>query len=251
MEHIGLNVGDGRADLVLRRPPVNVLNIQMMSEMSEALESAADVADLRVLVIRAEGKAFSAGVDVGEHMGDMAPKMLSAFNGLIADLLDFPLPTMALVEGTALGGGCEVVLACDLVYANERATFGQPEVKVGVYPPPAVALLPDLIGPRRAAELIYTGKVLSAAEARDYGIVNRVFEGDEFEEKAEKEIGRLLALSGSVLRHTVDVLRSADGFRELMEAIEPHYLEELMQTHDAQEGLAAFLEKRACEWKHE
>jgi cyclohexa-1,5-dienecarbonyl-CoA hydratase len=250
MSTINLTIEDGRADLVLDRPPVNVLNIEMMGEMSAALYSAAEVEDLRVLVIRAERKFFSAGVDVGEHTGDMAPKMLAAFNGLIADILDFPLPTVALVTGGALGGGCEVTLACDLVLASEKATIGQPEIKVGVYPPPAMLLLPDLIGPRRAVDLIFTGRILEAAEAREYGLFNHVYAADEFAAKADEVIGGLTALSGTVLRRTVEVMRSGESFREGMEPVEGHYLEELMTTKDAQEGLAAFLEKRRPRWTH-
>ena len=251
MDHIRLEFGEGKAILTLARAPVNVLNIAMMGEMSEALDQAAEVPDLRVLVLRAEGKAFSAGVDVGEHMGDMAPRMLSAFNGLIAKFLDFPLPTVAVVGGVALGGGCELILACDLVYASDGASFGQPEVKVGVYPPPAVVLLPDLIGPRRAAELILTGRTLTADEARDYGLVNAVFAPEALEEGAGKAIAGLTKLSGSVLRHSIEVMRSGSPYREQMALVEHHYLGSLMKSADAIEGLTAFLEKRKPEWTHE
>ena len=250
MSSVKLTISDGRAELVLDRPPVNVLDIAMMGEMSEALAEASEVTDLRVLVISAAGKAFSAGVDVGEHMGDMAPKMLAAFNGLIADILDFPLPTVALVKGAALGGGCEVTLACDLVLASDKMSIGQPEVKVGVYPPPAVLLLPDLIGPRRAYDLILTGRILGADEAREIGLVNHVFPIDQFDEKAEEIITGMTALSGTVLRRSIEVMRDGDGFREASENLGEHYLTALMPSHDAQEGLTAFLEKRKPEWTH-
>ena len=250
MSTVKLTIADGRAELVLDRPPVNVLNIAMMGEMCEALGEASEVQDLRVLVISAAGKAFSAGVDVGEHMGDMAPKMLQTFNGLIADILDFPLPTVALVKGAALGGGCEVTLACDLVLSSDQATFGQPEVKVGVYPPPAVLLLPDLVGPRRASDLILTGRILKADEAREYGLVNHVFPLQDFDEKAEEIIAGMTSLSGTVLRKSVYVLRDGKSFRQASEELGKHYLEELMTTKDAMEGLTAFLEKRKPEWTH-
>jgi cyclohexa-1,5-dienecarbonyl-CoA hydratase len=250
MSTVKLTIADGRAELVLDRPPVNVLDIAMMGEMCEALGEASEVPDLRVLVISAAGKAFSAGVDVGEHMGDMAPKMLRAFNGLIADILDFPLPTVALVKGAALGGGCELTLACDLVLSSDKATFGQPEVKVGVYPPPAVLLLPDLVGPRRASDLILTGRILKADEAREFGLVNHVFPLSDFDEKAEEIIAGMTSLSGTVLRKSVYVLREGGSFREASEELGKHYLEELMTTKDAMEGLTAFLEKRKPEWTH-
>lgn len=250
MSSVKLEISDGRAELVLDRPPLNVLDIAMMGEMCEALATASEVPDLRVLVIRAEGKAFSAGVDVGEHMGDMAPKMLTAFNGLIADILDFPLPTVALVKGAALGGGCEVTLACDLVIASDKASFGQPEVKVGVYPPPAILLLPDLIGPRRAYDLILTGRIIGAEEAREMGLVNHVFGLDEFDAKADEILTGMTALSGTVLRRSIEVMRDGDGFREAAENLGEHYLKALMTSKDAIEGLTAFLEKRKPEWTH-
>jgi cyclohexa-1,5-dienecarbonyl-CoA hydratase len=251
MNHIRLDVGEGRATLTLDRPPLNVLNIEMMGEMREALDSAADVSDLRVLVVEGEGKAFSAGVDVGEHMGDMARTMIVEFNALIAKLLDFPVPTVALVRGAALGGGCEVVLACDLVYARDDATFGQPEIKVGVYPPPAMVLLAPIVGERRAADLILTGRIVGAAEALGMGLVNAVFGDEEFDEATGKALAGIGRLSGSVLRHTIELMRSGEDYLDRMEAIQTHYLEKLMKSKDAMEGLTAFLEKRRPEWTHE
>jgi cyclohexa-1,5-dienecarbonyl-CoA hydratase len=157
---------------------------------------------------------------------------------------------VALVKGAALGGGMEVLLACDLVLATPRASFGQPEIKVGVYPPPASILLPPMIGTRRANELILTGRTLRAPEAKEYGIVNHVFPDDEFDAKAEEIISGFLALSGTVLRRTVEVLRFGERYLEVMKPVSEHYHERLMTTADAQEGLAAFLEKRAPRWQH-
>lgn len=251
MNHIRLEIAGGRATLTLARPPVNVLNMEMMGEMTEALASAADVSDLRVLVIRAEGKLFSAGVDVGEHLGDQARPMLDTFNGLIAAILDFPLPVVGVVQGAALGGGLEVLLACDLVLASDRAKFGQPEIKVGVYPPPAVVLLPHLVGSRRTAEIVLTGDTFTAQRAHEMGLVNRIYPADELEAGAEELIAGLAGLSGSVLRHTIQALRSSQSFRATMQPMQEHYLEGLMKTHDAMEGLNAFLEKRAPEWTHD
>lgn len=250
MKHVILEVAEGRATLTLDRPPLNVLNIETMEEMGAALTEASMIPDLRVLVIEGAGKAFSAGVDVGEHMGDTAKKMLDTFNGLIARLLDFPLPTVALAKGAALGGGMEILLACDMVLAVPRASFGQPEIKVGVYPPPASVLLPPMVGTRRASELILTGRILGAEEAKEYGIVNHVYTADEFDAKAEETIAGFLALSGTVLRRTVEVLRFGDRYLKVMEPVSEHYHERLMTTADAQEGLTAFLEKRAPRWQH-
>jgi cyclohexa-1,5-dienecarbonyl-CoA hydratase len=158
---------------------------------------------------------------------------------------------VALVKGAALGGGTEFICACDLVYATEKSVFGQPEVKVGVYPPPATVLLPPMLGTRKATELIVTGRHVPAPEAKAIGLITDVFPEESFDEEAGKVISGLLNLSGSVLRKTVEVLRFGKRFLEVMEPVTGHYLGELMKTKDANEGLAAFLEKRPPEWSHE
>jgi cyclohexa-1,5-dienecarbonyl-CoA hydratase len=251
MEHTRLDIADGRATLTIEHPPLNVLNIALMEEIAARLDEAGKVKDLRVLVIEAPGRAFCAGVDVGEHMGDKAKVMLETFNAFLAKLLDFPLPTVALVRGSALGGGTEFLCACDIVYSTPKAAFGQPEVKVGVYPPPATVLLPPMVGTRRASEIILTGRIVPAAEAKEIGLITDVFAEEEFEEETGKAIDSLLNLSGVVLRKTIEVLRFGKRFLEVMEPVTGHYLAELMTTKDANEGLAAFLEKRPPEWTHE
>lgn len=250
MPNVRLAVADGRATVVLDRPPLNVLDVATTRELTGLLREAAQAPDLRVLVFDAVGRAFSAGVDVGEHRGEIARPMLEAFNELIAALLDFPLPTVARVKGAALGGGTELVSAMDVVLATPAATFGQPEIRLGVYPPPAMVLLPPLVGTRRARELILTGRILSAETARDYGIVTDVHPAEAFEEKSEAMIASLLALSGSSLRRAVEMLRSGDDYQKAMDPITEHYHERLMKTADADEGLCAFLEKRTPRWTH-
>jgi len=251
MKNARLEIGDGKATLTLARPPVNILDIATMSEIAGALDQAAAEKDLRLLVVEAEGRAFCAGVDVGEHMGDQAKVMIETFNAFIAKFLDFPLPTVALAKGAALGGGLEMLMACDMVYATDNAVFGQPEIKVGVYPPPATVLLPPMVGTRKAAEMIMTGCHVAADEAKSIGLVTNVFSGDDFDAETEKILDSILNLSGSVLRHTVEVMRFGQRFLQVMEPITGHYLEKLMQSKDAQEGLGAFLEKRPPEWTHE
>jgi cyclohexa-1,5-dienecarbonyl-CoA hydratase len=251
MKNATLEIADGKAVLTLANPPLNVLDIATMAEIAGALDQAAAEKDLRVLVLQADGRAFCAGVDVGEHMGDKAKVMIETFNAFIAKFLSFPLPTVALVKGAALGGGCEMLMACDMVYATPKAIFGQPEIKVGVYPPPATVLLPAMVGTKKAAEMILTGGHVDAAEARQIGLISNVFDEENFDEETGKVIDGLLNLSGSVLRHTVEVMRFGDRFMQVMDPVTAHYLESLMKTKDAQEGLGAFLEKRPPEWKHE
>lgn len=251
MKNATLDIADGKAVLTLANPPLNVLDIATMAEIAGALDQAGAEKDLRVLVIQAEGRAFCAGVDVGEHMGDKAKVMIETFNAFIARFLEFPLPTVALVKGAALGGGCEMLMACDMVYATPKAVFGQPEIKVGVYPPPATVLLPAIVGTKKAAEMILTGGTVDAAEAHRIGLVSNVFDEESFDAEAGRVVDGLLNLSGSVLRQTVAVLRFGERFLQVMDPVTAHYLGSLMKTKDAAEGLAAFIEKRPPEWTHE
>ena len=134
-QFIEVELKDGLGAITLNRPPVNVLNIAMMEEINEVLKSWLGQKDLKVVHFKAKGKCFSAGVDVGEHMGDMAPKMIKAFHDIFRNMDKFEIPTIASVYGSCLGGGCELAIFCDLVVAAESAKFGQPEIQVGVFPP--------------------------------------------------------------------------------------------------------------------
>jgi len=236
----------GVARITLQRPPLNVLNLAMLAELDDALAAAVDAA---VLVLSGAGRAFCAGVDVSDHMGDRAALMLQRFHAVIRRLLDFDAPVIAVVNGAALGGGCELLLACDVVFARDGAKLGQPEIRLGVFPPVAVALLPGLIGRQRALDLILSGRTIEAAEAKALGLVQHVVAPEELDAEAQKYIDGLAALSPAVLRLTK---RSAaiDRRRAIMaiDAAERTYLDELMTLEDAHEGLAAFLEKRPPVW---
>ena len=163
-ERIKFDVSDGVARLTLNKPPLNVLDIAMMREISTALEGLSDDAGIKVLVFEAvEGsKAFSAGVDVSEHTADMVGEMIEAFHRIFRLLDTLDVPTLAVVGGAALGGGCELALFCDMVLASEKASFGQPEIQVGVFPPLAAVALPGIIGPKKAMELLLTGDRIRA-----------------------------------------------------------------------------------------
>jgi cyclohexa-1,5-dienecarbonyl-CoA hydratase len=166
-EHLQLNISDGVARIVLARPPVNILNIAMMREILEALNECAPQRDVGIIVFEAgkECRAFSAGVAVEEHAEQTIYQMLDTFHAIFRSLQQIGKPTICLVDGPALGGGCELVAACDIVIATERARFGQPEIKLGVFPPIAAILLPRIIGDKRARELILTGDLIDIAEA--------------------------------------------------------------------------------------
>lgn len=252
-QHIEVGFQDGLGTITFNRPPVNVLNIAMMGEINEVLTSWQGKKDLKVVLFRAQGKCFSAGVDVGEHMGDLAPKMIEAFHLIFRLMEGLGVVTVSSVYGSCLGGGCEVAIFSDLVIASEDAKFGQPEIVVGVFPPIAAQMLPRIIGRKAAMELILSGRIISATEALQMGVVNKVVKKEDLEKETEAFLKPYLGLSAEVLRLTKKAV--VKGLRDDMEpslqVIEKIYLEELMKTHDAQEGLKAFLEKRKPAWKNE
>jgi cyclohexa-1,5-dienecarbonyl-CoA hydratase len=253
-EHILFEVKAGIARLTLNKPPLNVLDIAMMREINTVLDELDGNAGVKVLVFdAAEGsKAFSAGVDVTDHTADKVEEMIEVFHGIFRRLDQLELPTVAVVGGAALGGGCELVLFCDMVIASEKATFGQPEIQVGVLPPIAVAALPAIIGPKKAMEMVLIGDRIQAAEAERLGLVNKVVPPEELRAAADEFVGKLAKLSGAVLRLTKRAVRigSAGSFADGLAAVEELYLGPLMETEDANEGLAAFMEKRSPVWKN-
>jgi cyclohexa-1,5-dienecarbonyl-CoA hydratase len=185
-------------------------------------------------------------------MGDKLGPMMETFGKLFETYERMPMPTVAVVHGAALGGGCEVALGTDLCVAAERATFGQPEIRLGVFAPPASVLLPRLAGERRALGLLLSGESISAGEAALFGIVNKVFADESFAEEVDAWLEGLLQLSGAALRQAKRAVVATRGLplREAHEAVDRIYLDELMQTDDANEGLQSFMEKRKPVWKH-
>lgn len=251
-QFVGWQVSEGIGTLTLKRPPLNVIHIPMIRELASALDAAARADSLRALVVRAEGKLFSAGVDVADHTADKVGEMIPSFDRICTTLADFPTPTLAVVHGHALGGGCELALCCDLVVAAEGANFGQPEIKLATIAPIAALRLPGLVGYRRAAELLFTGETIGAVEAARVGLINRAVPAAELESTVEQYVGKLRALSGAALRVCKKAVRLGDdGWdAQSVPAMEKLYLEDLMSTQDAHEGVASFIEKRAPAWKH-
>lgn len=241
----------GVARLTLNRPPLNVLNIAMLREMDAALDELAGDASLKALVVRAEGRMFSAGVDVADHTADKVGEMIPLFDRVCMKLADFPAPTLAVAHGHALGGGFEVVLSCDMVLASDKALLGQPEIKLATIAPIATLLLPRLVGSKLAAELLLTGETMSAPDAARLGLINRAVPAEQLAALADEWAGRLAKLSAAALRlgkRAMAISRtSPDG--DGLAAIERLYLDELVSTEDAHEGLLAFMEKRAPVWR--
>jgi len=233
-------------------PPYNILNIEMMKEINQALTDF-QKKSLKVLILDANGKAFSAGVDISDHTKEKVNEMIRIFHDIFKNLSKIKAPTVALVNGVALGGGCEVATFCDIVIASEKSKFGQPEIKVGVFPPIAAAIFPKLIWSKKALELLITGDIIRANEAKDLGLVNHILPVENFEEEAKKLVSEKLASNSAiVLQLTKRAFMEGvtQNYSESIKKIEDIYLNELMKTDDANEGLKAFLEKRQPIWKN-
>jgi len=254
-QNILYEIKDQVARIVINRPPYNVLDIPTMREIVDALKDVrVRQKELKVLLITSTGeKAFSTGVDVKDHMGEKMEEMIEVFHDIFRVMATLEIPTVAAVRGHVLGGGCEIVMFCDMVIASESAKLGQPEIKVGVYPPVANSYLPRIIPMKKAMELILTGDVISAREAERLGLVNVVVPDDKFEEEVEKFLKRLTEKSGIVLRITKRAILASLNvdFETALQNNEFIYKHTLMKTHDANEGLEAFVQKRQPQWKNE
>lgn len=243
----------GRVTTVtLDRPPLNILDLTTLRDLTEAVDGVRRADGCAVLVLRAEGKAFCAGVDVADHAPDRIGPSLAAFHAVFRSLEAWGGATIARVQGPALGGGAELACACDWVLASDRATFGFPEIRLGVFPPVAAALLPGLVGERRATDLVLSGRVIPAAEAERIGLASRVVPEADLDGAVSDLAAGLSAMSLSSLRLARRALRPAGrpcSFGQALDRAERIYLEDLMRTADAREGIAAFLQKRDPVWR--
>jgi len=249
MKKIRLETEDALYRITLSDPPLNILDLEMLDELREVLARVRN--DRHALVISGSGdKAFSAGASVQDHLGDRVERMLSSFHDCFRILDRLELVTIALVDGLALGGGCELALACDFVLASDKSRFGQPEIKLGVFPPVAAYQLSRQLTPRRGLELLLTGEPVDADSALALGLVNRVFPSAEFSSESERWIAKITSLSASALRFAKLAFRKAgsEEFERKLAEVERFYLEELMKSEDAGEGLRAFIEKRRPVW---
>lgn len=243
---------NGVARITVNRPPLNVLNVETLQEMVKALEDVDEDASIKVLVIRGSGqKAFSAGVEIEDHFPDKIEETLDSFHRVFHLLADINKPTVAAVHGFAFGGGCELAMACDIVFASEDAQFGQQEVKVGAIPTVATVLLPRIVGRKKALEMIFTGDIITAAEAKQIGLINDICPVGGLEEAVNSLLGKFKKKSPVVLQLIrMAILQGLNkDFKEALHGVTSIYLNNLIKTEDAVEGLNAFLEKREPRWK--
>ena len=250
MTKIRFTSDDHAYRITLDDPPLHILDVTMLEELRDAVSRVEN--DRHALIIDASGeKAFSAGASVQDHLGDRVVTMLGHFHDCFRALARLDLVTVALVKGVALGGGCELALACDFVLASDRARFGQPEINLGVFPPVAAYQLSRQLAPRKGLELLLTGEPIDAHAAERLGLANAVFPVAEFETRTDEWLHRLYRQSASSIRFAKKAFRLAQAadFDERLAHVERLYLEELMKTEDANEGLNAFIEKRRPAWR--
>ncbi|GLI39373.1 cyclohexa-1,5-dienecarbonyl-CoA hydratase [Geobacter hydrogenophilus] len=236
--------------LRLARPKANIVDAAMIAALQAALTEHLSSAKLRAVLLDAEGPHFSFGASVEEHMPDSCAAMLKSLHALVIQMLECPVPLLVAVRGQCLGGGLEVVAAGNLIFAAPGAMLGQPEIKIGVFAPAASCLLPERIGKTQSEDLLFSGRSISAEEAYRIGLVSVVAEDPEQAAVAYFD-EHLAGLSASSLRFAVRAARIGvlERTKAKIAAVEKLYLEELMATHDAVEGLNAFLGKRPAAWQ--
>jgi cyclohexa-1,5-dienecarbonyl-CoA hydratase len=248
---IALDINPPVAQVRLDHPPINVIDIPMMEELSQALSEVEARYDISVLTFSGSQQAFSAGVDVAAHTPDRVEGMLANFHAVIRALVLSKKVTVAAVHGHCLGGGAELAMVCDLVYTSELATWGFPEIKLGCFPPVAVTALAALVGQKHAADLVLTGRSITGKEAAAISLANAVVPEVDLERTVEEAVQHLAALSPAALAITKKAIYAWDSihFDKGLARAEKIYLEELMKTVDAQEGISAFMEKRQAKWR--
>jgi cyclohexa-1,5-dienecarbonyl-CoA hydratase len=240
------------ARLTLDRPEHNLLNERMLAELAAGISTLGERNEIKLVILDSAGKTFCGGIEIGEYTQRRVFQLLDAFHCAFAAMLDASKPVLVVVNGPAFGGGAELAALGDLVIATPKARFAQPEIKLGVFPPLAAAVLPYLLGPKHALELVLTGETMSAERARELGMVNWLVPEDELKKKVDEVAAKVTAQSASVLTMAKKAIQGSlglplrDGVRNSMKV----FLNELAELEDSQEGLRALVEKRAPKWKN-
>ncbi|HKK91320.1 MAG TPA: enoyl-CoA hydratase/isomerase family protein [Desulfobacteraceae bacterium] len=243
---------DNVAKIVLDRPKHNVLDIKMMNQLNSVLTEIAGDDDLKCVVISGEGKSFCAGVEVADHKPEMVDEMVAVFNRIfeLVNLID--VPVIAAVKGACLGGGMEVAIACDIIVAADNAVFGQPEVKLGFFPPYAALRLPELVGTAKAIEICTTGRSYPAEDAKAMGFVSTTAPLEQFQEAVDKTVSEITMASPLILKLNKRAvkLHRGTGFSQGVDLVSNYFLNTMMKTEDTLEGIKSFEEKRRPSWKN-
>jgi cyclohexa-1,5-dienecarbonyl-CoA hydratase len=238
--------------LTLDRPEHNLLNERMLAEVAAGINAVSEQRGVKLILLDSAAKAFCGGIEVGEYTQRRVFQLLDAFHVAFSAMLDTSKPLLVVVNGAAFGGGAELAALGDLVIATPKARFAQPEIKLGIFPPLAAAILPYILGPKLALEQVLTGETMTAERAHELGLVNWVVPENELEKKVEEIVAKVTAQSGPVLTMAKKAIIGSmglplrDGVRNSMKV----FLNELADLEDSQEGLRALVEKRAPKWKN-
>src|ERR1700676_3236826 len=236
--------------ITLLNPPLNVIDLPLARELQPALAEIESRSDISTIIFQGDSRVFSAAVDVKAHLPDQIHEMLTSFHAVVRAIVASRKVTIAAVSGACLGGGAELAAVCDMVYSARDASWGFPEIKLGCYPPVAAVVLATLIGQKRAAELILTGRQFSGDEAATMGLATRSGAADELESVGEPPLAELRLVNPGSLAHAKKAIYAWDAihFDKGLARAEKIYLDELISTADAHEGIIAFLDKRPPKW---
>jgi cyclohexa-1,5-dienecarbonyl-CoA hydratase len=240
------------ARITLNRPEHNLLNEAMLREIADGIVLAGNRDDAKLIVLDSACKVFCGGIDIGEYTSQRVFQMLDAFHAAFSGMLDVGKPVICVVNGPAIGGGAELAAFGDLVVATPKARFAQPEITIGVFPPLASTILPFLVGPKTALELVLTGEAVSAERALELGLINRLVPEAQLEKTVEDLVARISSHSGPVLTMAKKAILGGMGLslREGLKQSMGIFLNELYHLEDSQEGLRALVEKRKPNWKN-
>jgi len=238
--------------LTLDRPEHNLLNERMLAELAAGINAAGEQSDVKLIILDSAAKAFCGGIEVGEYTQRRVFQLLDAFHVAFSAMLDTSKPLLVVVNGPAFGGGAELAALGDLVIATPKARFAQPEIKLGVFPPLAAAILPYILGPKLALEQVLTGETMTAERAHELGLVNWLVPESELQKKVDEVAAKVTAQSGPVLTMAKKAIIGSMGLplREGVRNSMKVFLNELADVEDSQEGLRALVEKRPPKWKN-
>lgn len=251
-QHVKLRIDGSVARMTLSRPEHNLLNEAMLRELADGISFVGDSAEVKLVVLDSACKVFCGGIDIGEYTSQRVFQMLDAFHAAFSGMLEVAKPVLCVVNGPAIGGGAELAAFGDLVVATPKARFAQPEISIGVFPPLASTILPFLVGPKRALEIVLTGEPITAERALELGLINRLVPEAKLEQSVNELVERITAHSGPVLTMAKKAILGGmglslrDGLKHSMNI----FLNELYRLEDSQEGLRALVEKRKPNWKN-
>src|SRR5271154_2332296 len=251
-ESIKFRIDGSVARMTLNRPDHNLLNEAMLRELADGITFAGQTPEVKLLVLDSACKVFCGGIDIGEYTSERVFQMLDSFHAAFSGMLEVGKPVICVVNGPAIGGGAELAAFGDLVIATPKARFAQPEITIGVFPPLASTILPFLVGPKTALEIILTGEPVTAERALELGLVTRLVPEEQLEQAVEELVARIAAHSGPVLTMAKKAILGGMGLslRDGMKNSMSIFLNELYKLEDSQEGLRALVEKRKPNWKN-